>query len=197
MKKAEIILGISSIVALIMNLLLIPFGGFLTVLMLSSLSMIYFYLSFALFNNIRFRNISKKDSYKEVSKMRIIGAIATGIALTFLILGILFKAQSWPGARMYLGVGIFGMIVIFIVGAIKFSANKSSYYTKIFKRLAIFGILSLILFFLPGDAWMELKYRNHPAYIDAVKKAKADPGNQELWKKVEEERDKVHNLSKK
>lgn len=193
MKKTEIIIGTLSIIALGLNLLLIPGGGVLTVLTLSTLSTIYFYFSFALFNDIRFREIFKKDSYENISRWRIIGAIGTGFALSATTAGLMFKFQSWPGADFNLGAGLVGLLIVTIIGLIKYSRNKSNYYTRIFKRAAIFGGLGLILMLTPKTSWIELKYRNHPEYIDALKKAMADPDNKELWDNVETERQKMNN----
>lgn len=193
MKKTEIIIGTLSIIALGLNLLLIPGGGVLTVLTLSTLSTIYFYFSFALFNDIRFRKIFKKDSYENISRWRIIGAIGTGFALSATTAGLMFKFQSWPGADFNLGAGLVGLLIVTIIGLIKYSRNKSNYYTRIFKRAAIFGGLGLILMLTPKTSWIELKYRNHPEYIDALKKAMADPDNKELWDNVETERQKMNN----
>ncbi len=192
MKKAEIILGTVAIVSLIINLLNVAGGGVLTVLSLSTVSTFYIYLSFALFNNIRLRKTFKKGSYKGISKMRIVGAILTGVALSFTTVGLLFKFQSWPGASFNLGFGLFGLLIGLIVGLIKYQKTKSDYYTKIFKRIAIYGGLGLILMILPRETWLEIRNRNHPEYIEAVKKAWADPENQKLWDKVDEEREKMN-----
>lgn len=192
MKKAEIILGTVAIVSLILNLLNVEGAGVLTVLSLSTVSTFYMYLSFALFNNIRLRKIFKKGSYKVISKMRIIGAILIGLALSITTVGLLFKFQSWPGASFNLGFGLFGLLVGLIVGLIKFQKTKSDFYTKIFKRIAIYGGLGLILMALPRETWLEIRNRNHPEYIEAVKRAWADPDNQELWDKVDEEREKMN-----
>ena len=120
MKKAEIILGAIALTALALNLLLVPGGGVLTVLSLSTLSVLYMYLSFAIFNGIRLRQIFKKDSYKGISKMRIVGAILTGLALSMTTIGLLFKFQSWPGATMNLAIGLLGLAIALIVGSIKY-----------------------------------------------------------------------------
>ncbi len=193
MKKAEIIFTTLSIIALGLNLLLIPGGGVLTVLTLSILSMIYFYLGFALFNDIRLRKIFKKDSYKEISSLRILGAVGVGLALSMTTIGLMFKFQSWPGADFNLGAGLLGLLIVTIIGLIKYSKNKSDFYTRIFKRVTILGGLGLILMFTPKTSWVELKYRNHPEYVDAFKKAMADPENKELWDNVETERQKMNN----
>lgn len=193
MRKYEIIIGSLSILALGLNLLLIPSGGILTVLTLSILSIIYVFLGFALFNDIRLRNIFKKESYTSVSGLRILGAVGAGWALSATINGLMFKFQSWPGADSNLGVGLVGLLIVTIIGTIKYSKNKSEYYTRIFMRIAIFGGLGLILMLTPKTSWIELKYRNHPAYVDALKKAMADPDNIKLWDKVEAERQKMNN----
>lgn len=193
MKKAEIIIVTLSIIALAMNLLLAPGGGVLTVLALSTLSIIYFYLGFALFNDIRLRKIFKKDSYKEISSSRILGAVGAGITLSMTTIGLMFKFQSWPGADLNLGVGLFGLLIVTIIGLTKYFKNKSDYYTRIFKRAAIFGGLGLIIMLTPETTLVEFKYRNHPEYVNALKKAMADPDNSELWDNVETERQKMNN----
>lgn len=180
MKKGEIIIATLSIIALGLNLLLVPGGGLLTVLTLLTLSGIYMYLSFALFNGIRLRKIFKKDSYKGISTMRIVGAVGSGLALSTTTVGILFKFQSWQGATFNLGAGLVGLLIVTIIGAIKYLKSKSEFYTMIFKRVAVFGGLGLILILIPKTTLVEIKYRNQPAYVDALKKAMSDPDNKEL-----------------
>ncbi|EJF10152.1 hypothetical protein [Pontibacter sp. BAB1700] len=192
MKKTEIVLGAIAVVALILNLLFVPGSSILTVISLSAISVLYMYLSFALFNGVRLRYIFKKNSYKGISTMRIIGAVLTGLALSITLIGLLFKFQDWPGATINLGVGLFGLVIALIVGAVKYSKSKSDYYTKIFKRIAVYGGLGLIMLLLPKEAWLEFRYRNHPEYVKAVKKAMAESDNQELWDKAEEERQKMN-----
>jgi hypothetical protein len=195
MKKGEIIIATLYIIALVLNLLLIPGGVVLTVLTLSTLStlsVLYMYLSFALFNGIRLRKIFKKDSYKGISAMRIVGAVGTGLALSMTTIGLLFKIQSWPGASFILGTGLVGLLIVTIIGTIKYLKNKSEFYTRIFKRIAVFGALGLILMLIPKTTWVEIKYRNHSAYVDALEKALADPDNKELWNRVEEERQNMN-----
>lgn len=192
MKKAEIIMGALSILALGLNLLLVPGSGLLTVLTLSILSIIYYILGFALFNGIQLRNIFKKESYIDVSGLRIIGAVGTGWALSATINGIMFKFQSWPGAEISLSAGLAGLTIVVIIGTIKYSKNRSEFYTEIFKRIVIFGGLGLVLTVIPKTSWVELKYRENPDYVDAYKKAMADPDNKELRKNVEVERQKMN-----
>jgi len=193
MKKTEIIIATLSIIALGLNLLLIPGGGLLTVFTLLTLSIIYGFLGFAFFNDLRLRSIFKKESYTTISGLRILGAVGACWALSATVNGLMFKFQSWSGADFNLSIGLVGLLIVIIIGSIKYSKNKSDYYTRIFKRAAVFGGLGLIIMLTPNTNWIELKYRNQPAYVDALKKAMADPDNKELWDNVEVEGQKMNN----
>jgi glucan phosphoethanolaminetransferase (alkaline phosphatase superfamily) len=186
MKKTEIIIAILSIIAFLLNLFLVPGGSVLTILMLSILSSIYFYFGFALFNNIRFRNILKKESYKGISALQIIGAIGTGLAISLTLIGIMFKIMSWPGAYVNLYVGIFASLVILIIGGLKFSKNKSDYYLKIFKRIGITGGLALIIVISPRNTLLDFKYRNHHEYLNLLKQSMENPNNEDIHDKLSE-----------
>jgi hypothetical protein len=196
MKRAEYLLAILSIIALGLNLFFIPGSGFLTVFSLLMLSMLYCYLSFALFNDIRLRKIFKRNSYIDVSSLRILGAVCAGLTLSTTTIGLMFKFQSLPGAHFLLGAGLFGLLIVTFVGLIKYAKNKSSYYAGIFKRITIVGGLGLILMMTPKSIWIEIKYRNQPEYVDALKKAMADPDNRVLWDEIEQVRKKMNNYRK-
>jgi hypothetical protein len=184
MKKTELTLVIISIIALALKLLFIPGSGILTVLALLLLSTIYCNFSFVLFNDIKIQQIFKKDSYKNISGVRILGAVLTGFGLSIVTLALMFKLQSWPGADAILIAGLFVLLIVTIIAIIKYSKNKSNFYTRIFKRIAIWGGLGLILILIPKTTWIEIKYRNQPAYVEALKNAMADPDNKELLDKV-------------
>lgn len=192
MKKTELILIGITLLALLMKLLHLPASGVLTVLSLSSISGIYMYLGFTLFNNLRFRNLFKKESYKEISTKRIVGGIGSGLALSVSVIGILFKFQSWPGASINLITGIIGLIIVTIISLIKMKKNTDNYYSNILKRVAGFGVICVFLLALPTKTWLGWKFPNNPEYIQAVIHAQANPDNQGLWQKVDEEREKMY-----
>jgi hypothetical protein len=189
MKKAEIIIGIVALLAIIMNLLLFVGATILIVLSLSLLSCFYMYLSFALFNGVQLSNITNKESYTGIGAPRIIGAIGAGLALSLTVIGILFKFQSYPGATFNLSVGLISLAVVTIVGLVKYFKTKSAFYTGIFKRVAIFGLFGLTLLYTPRTTIIDFKYRNHPAYLNALKQAMANPDNKEMGEKADEERE--------
>lgn len=192
MKKAEFLIAILSIIALGLNLLLFPGGGVLTVLTLLALSIVYLFFGIALFNDIKIREIFKKESYSKIAPFRLLGAVGAGLALSLTTIGIMFKFQSYAGADGNLAAGIIGLIAVAVVVVIRYSKNKSSYYRPIFVRVAIYGVIALILILSPKTFLIEFKYRNFPTYVDALKKSMAEPDNMELWYNVEAEREKMN-----
>ena len=170
-----------------------PASGVLTVLSFSSLSVIYMYFGFALFNNIQFRKIFKKETYKEISTKRIIGAVGAGLALSVSAIGILFKFQSWPGASANLIMGIVTLSIVAIISLTKMKKSADNYYSNILKRIVIFGAICIFLFAIPTETWLSWKFPNNPEYVQAVLEAQADANNQELWDKVDAEREKMYN----
>jgi len=193
MKKAEIIIATLSLLAVGMNIFLISGGSTLCAMLLMTLSAFYFYFGFALFNDIKIREIVHKETFTRISTLRIIGAIGSGMALCISIIGILFKLFSWPGANVLLYAGLIGLLFVSLIGLSKYLTNKSSFYLKILRRTIIVGVFGLILFLLPNMSIMEFKYRNYPEYINAYKKACENPDNEDLWKIVDTERQKIYN----
>ena len=176
-----------------MALSIILFPRFQSIIVLATgfTSMIYFYLSFAIFNGIHFKTIFNSQSYKGIGQFRLIGAILTGFALSIICIGILFRFQDYPKPNFILSVGIIGVLISGIVCIIKFKETKSTFYKMILFRIAFYGILGFTLLIFPREKMVEIKYRNYPAYIEAFKNSKADPNNKELRKKVAEERQKI------
>ena len=164
MKKFERIVGIIAIFGIILKILNIPGSSILNSLALTMLSMLYYAFSFALFNGIRLRNIFKKAAYKETNTnaKRIIGAIGLGWALSAIIIGGLFKLQSWPGANVQLMSGLATLGLILLIATIFYFRNNAEYYKRIFKRSAIYGGLGLILYLTPTTFFQRLNEFNLP-----------------------------------
>lgn len=192
MKKLEIIFGGLAILSMLLNLLfLMPGAAIMMLIGFASISVFYMYFSFALFNGIAFRGIFKKESYVGISRTRIIGAVLVGFALSVSSVGILFKMMAWPGANENLLLGLAAFFIALLVGAFRYANSPDPYYRQIFKRIAIYGGLALAVYLLPSETRVEIQYRNHPAYLEAYKKALQDPNNQELWEQVHQEQLKM------
>jgi len=148
MKKTELILAGIAGISLLLYFLHLPVGIFLAVsgFLLAGL---YFYLGFALFNNIRLRNIFKFDSYQGIKSGRILGASLIGIALSSTLIGFLFKVFHLPGADFNLYPGLIGLSLAFIFVLVKYSKEKSKYRKFILLRILIIGLLGILSLFSP------------------------------------------------
>jgi len=192
MKKTELIIGYGIILFMILRLLFnYPYSALLISLFSLILSLMYFGLSFALLNGIRLRNLFKKESYKGISNIRIIGTIATGLVLSLIVIGMLFKYQRWPYGNSNLMIALMGLVPILIITVVKFFNSKSTFYKNMLSRLLIIGFSGVILLFTKSEQLLEMKYRNYPNYVEAEKKLMNDPMNKELQELVREERMKM------
>lgn len=192
MRKFELTIGILVLISTILVFLQLLGSTLLAVLTFSILSLFY-YLSFALFNNIRFRDIFKSGAYKNTNAKRIIGAVGLGFALSAIIMGALFKIQIWPGGTFQLQIGLIVTGIILIVATLFYlRTNKKEYYTRIFKRIAIVGGLGLILYLVPTNTLVDLYYGDNPDYADLYKKVLAAPDNHELREQLENKRQEIY-----
>ncbi|PZR19316.1 MAG: hypothetical protein DI539_14440 [Flavobacterium psychrophilum] len=194
MKITERILLLFAVIGIILSLIPIPGGNMLTILALGLLAMLYFYFGFAFFNGIRTRDMFKKSSYAGIKGVRIPGAIFTGMLLSVAVVGILFKVMMWPGASFMLLVGIVPFFVLTLTTILKYSGNKDGYYKRIFVRTIVFGSVSLLLYLLPANTILKIKYRCCPEYVNAVTAASQDPENEALQQKAREEEEKMNGM---
>jgi len=189
MKKTEKIVGLIALIGLTLKVLLINGGGVITVLSLSFLSLLYFIFGFALFNDIPLRNVFKKQTYDPISKGRLVGSILLGFALSALVIGILFSVQLYNGSQFQLINGLVWTTAILIVSIVRLASTKSIFYKQVITRIAILGVIGLILCITPTWKIVEILKRKHPAYVEAVKNLSADPENKALQEEVQKQRE--------
>lgn len=188
MRKKEAVLIVLSIFSLGLNLLFSSGMNPWPVITLSLLAMLYLFFSFAILNNIDLKRIFKKEPYVEVSKTKIAGAILIGLALSLTLIGILFRFKYWPNSSFILETGLGGLLLVTIIGFIKYPRTESDYFINIFRRIVIVGGLGLLFMVVPQNTWVAIKYRNHPQCSDALKKLLVNPYKTELWEDLEFER---------
>ena len=180
MKKTEIIFAVLLLVGLNFKFFLLPFGGTITTISAMTLSIMYYIFGFAFFNHIKIKDIFKKEAYKDVSVLRIIGAIGAGIGISTICIGVLFKVQRWPLANDNLVVGLSLSLIVFVVAAIRFLKNKNIYYRRILVRLLIACSIGIIFFKLSNLDLIKIQFKNHPGYINAYKLYTENPTNDSL-----------------
>lgn len=180
MNKLEKILGLSFLIALILKWTLLPGGGILATFTLMILANLYFLFGFALFNQIELKSIVKSESYIGISALRLFGSFATGLALSTLCVGVLFKLQHWPGAKTNIILGLITSLIILIVALVKYYVSKEEIYTRIMKRLIILGGVGIFFLTVSDYSIIKIQFRNHPKYIKAYELYLTNPKDDSL-----------------
>ena len=189
MKQAEIAIGISVLLVMLLRLFVtFNYASVIISLLILILSMLYFGLSFGLLNQIRLRQVFKKESYKGITTLRLIATIATGFVLSIITIAILFRYQRWPYGSINLLIGLFSLTPILAVVIFKYIKYRSSFYKTLLIRLSIISFVGLLLFFTKSETLLEMKHRNHPEYVEAVKNEMKNPDNKVLQQKTNEAR---------
>jgi hypothetical protein len=185
MKKLEIATIVTALVGAAFLFLNYPGGHFLLALGLTILGCHYFYLSFALLNDIKLRKLFKKSSYK-IGTSSIVLAIVTGMCLSILVMGLMFKLLGYPGADLLLMVGLPFTIVITAVAMFYRKKLEKAFYANTLKRGFIISSLALIALFTPYKVWVGIQYPNNPEYAKVLLELHENPDDVELL--LEEER---------
>jgi phosphatidylserine synthase len=114
------------------------------------------------------RKILKKESYTNATFFKILGAIASGIAISIGLMGILFKTLRWPGSIQMLIFGLASLLVISIISTIKLISSKQKYYSVVLKRIIPVLLIVAFYFAMPKYFLVELRYGKNPAYYKAI-----------------------------
>lgn len=189
--KELILIGIF-IIAFILNLLGVNGATILLILSGGTLAMIYFYISVIIFNKIPLKSAFKKAAYKDIPTSRILGSIGGGIALSVLIIGLLFTIMNWPGGRMQLATGIVLSTILLLVSLVKFFTKKVPFYKLVIIRSALWVVFGTVLFLLPPYTLINIKYSDNPAYRDALINSMENPNDSLIHQKWVEESKKLN-----
>lgn len=185
MKKLEKILWGLFIVGLLFKIMHWPGAGIVTVFSLALVAMLYFYLGFALFNEVKLRNAFKKSSYTNLPKLNLIFAIAFGISLSIITIGFLFKFMLWPGANFNLMIGLIALVICLVAYLLLNKQNKVSFAKKSFTRVIAVGIIGVSFFFIKTNSIIDFYYQERPEYAEALKNMIKDPDNIEYRKEFD------------
>lgn len=124
-------------------------------LSLLTLCCLYGWVGFLIFTGVRLRSVFKQVAYSHLKTADIIIAAIAGVSISMLIIGILFKAQYWPGATPNLAGGITCVTAITIISIIRLKSNKVI-YTAILTRTIPMIALAVILYNMPLSMRMNL-----------------------------------------
>ncbi len=149
MKKLELILIAGAVTGLLLALLNVPTYTIIVSVFFLVLSLLYFYLGFAIFNGIHLRKIFTAESYTGLGPWRIGVAIGTGIAISQITIGIMSTVLDYPMAKTLIQVGLVFTSVMLLVALIRSAREKHRLYWNIILRCAVFIIIATLFLLLP------------------------------------------------
>lgn len=185
MKKFELVFISTVVMAVIAVLVNYPMAGQLLVVSVGILSVFYMYLGFAVLCDIPFQKLFSKESYTNINKIRIVGAFALGMAISASLIGLLFKVMMWPNANTELLIGLLGLLTALGVSIWRYVLNKSEFYIRVFKRLALYIPITTLSIFIPKYAILEYQYKEYPKYVEAFKANSEDPNDPVLQEQLD------------
>lgn len=110
MRTTELICLSLAVLSAVFKIFQLSGADVLLIVSLTALAFLYFYFGFALFNNLRFRDIFKQETYQSVPARKLIYAALSGIFLSVSVLAFLFNLLHLPGAFVMLTVGLVGCL---------------------------------------------------------------------------------------
>lgn len=152
MKLIERLLWIIAALALAMKLMHLPLSSFLLIISISTLMMLYFFLSWLLLPSP-----TRKDQVLALS-------ILAGVAMSCALTGILYKLQRWPMSGFFLLIGaawITGIVIATF--AVRSSRPDLPNYTSgLLRRTLPLLAACCLLYALPGATLTAFYYRDEP-----------------------------------
>lgn len=184
MKKIEFALVGLFLVGVIFQVIPLAGGSLFIILSLSILSIFYFGTGYLLLNDIPIGRIISGKVEKPVELKRSFLAVAGGFFCAVLTIGILFRVQGWPGPVPMILFGLAGLVVCCVITWFAYPDKTKAPLMPFLTRTAFWGVTGLLLLTLSPTFMMEIKYREDPDYVKLIKELHADPGNEELQKKL-------------
>ena len=191
MKTLEKVLAAVILIALVLKFTLTPGGDIMIFWTMSILACIYYPFGFLFFNQIRLRHIFKKVAYKDITTPKIVLGIIAGLGLSIIVIGSLFKLLNLSGANQMLLIGIIVTTIVLLISIVQLVQNSNATSKLILWRAGIIGGLGFFLLLTPALSIVAFQYRDHPDYIEAYSNHMANPQNEELFKKLQLERNKI------
>ena len=142
MKRFELILGGTFVLARIFAVFEVLVYGLLTLLSALILYFTYFLLSFYLLNNKTWGDIFKKETYKNVGVFQSIVSILAGICLSSFVSGTLFVVMHWTNTFFAFYASIVFLVFISLTLLIGLKNEKYKTFSK--QNLIRIGIVLFI-----------------------------------------------------
>ena len=175
--KTEKILSSIFLIGLLFKILSWPYGSVLIIISASIISTLYFVVAFYLFCD------------KNIKNQKLSLSITSGIFLSIIPLGVLFKIMYWPGAQNLLLIGsILASILYAIIYYFNSKANHDlkNYYKNMLTRTGVLTVLATFIYIVPLSALLEIQYREDPELVRIKTLYYSNPENLEYKKQHDE-----------
>jgi len=161
MKFFEKILWIAVVLGLLLKVLHLPFSSLLLILGLSILSMSYLFAGWFMF-----ATPTRQDQDTTTS-------ILTGIALSVMVLGLLFKIQVWPMASFFLLLSIpfTGVMLVVLLITRNSKPELKRFYSAMTIRTVPILVAALVMYPITERAFLNYYYHDNPekaALLDRI-----------------------------
>ena len=186
MKNFERIFVGIAVVSLVMKFFLVTGGNILFALSLASLISLYFFFGFAYFNNLMLNQIFKKESYSNISSVKLFTVIFSGIAMAVSLTGMMFYLLHWAGQTLILYLGILISIPLFPILLLNFKDDFQGSFRKIFIRLATTFFVAILFVIIPESLVIKIQYKNYPQYLNSAERYYKNPTDENLKKRIKE-----------
>lgn len=181
-KKLETFSWLVFIIGAIFRIFGFPLSSLIIIISLSVLACLYFVGTYFLYAKPKSETMEVQGSHSET-----LGVIGAGLGLAATIIGLLFSIQLWPQTGSTIGGAL--VILVLSIGLLYTRKNSSIRFEipRLIRTSVIVGILGLVFYFIPQNALIDVYYRKHPAYKEALKAYLEDSSNEEKRAKLNEE----------
>ena len=147
-----------------------PGAGILLILSLGTLAIVYFPAAVYFFAD------------KEIKRQNYALSVVSGLFLSIVPLGVLFKVMYWEGASSYFLVALGStnlLLVIVYVMRAKAEENLEPYFRNMLLRTLFWCALSYVFYFTPTASLIQLQHSDDPKLARLKIQHIAHPENEE------------------
>jgi hypothetical protein len=148
MRNLEKVLIVCFFIGVLLKALSLVGGNILVFLSLFSLSIFYLLFTFALFNNLTFKQMLKKESYENITALRTIYSILCSFAFYSFIIGLFLKTFNREGEVPFFWSGTIFIVFCLIITLIKYFQNHSTIYKIALIRMGLFALFFILYLFI-------------------------------------------------
>ena len=192
MQNAERSIAVIAVVAIILNLSLVPLSSPLVVVSISSLASLYMYMSIAFLNQVDVTQLLRAETWAKLGKWRIGLSILSGIGWAVILIGTMFRYFAWPSSALLLQAGLLVMATAGVLGLIFIRNEGNAWVKQFFLRASAIAVTGTIMLLTPELLWFEIRHRDKPSYIEAFRNAHMNPDSAEYQAELDRAKQRLN-----